>query len=164
MALSKINIPTIKTAIKTLLDAELTAELSADMSKEVRRVCKLNPENMHLQASLFPAVCVYTTSKTIDPGTIVCNQVKAQRFSRLRMTIAGMVWNQNFSADLDRDPADDDLEQLMENIEAVLRNSPTISGNSTWAFPSDVTYHNAAFDEETHFRIGFLDMELRIDY
>jgi hypothetical protein len=76
-----------------------------------------------------------------------------------------MVWNQNsFSASPFSDPAATDLEILMENIEYILRNYSSLAGTANWQFPTDVTYHQAALDEMSHFRVGFLDLEASVFY
>ena len=167
--MGKINIPTIKSAIKTILDDNNTTtssilDLSDGMSKRVIQVATLNPEDFMLQSSKFPAVTIHTEKKPIEPATIALNQVNGKRKGLLNFKVTGLVWNQNFKANIFNDPASDDLEHLMENIEYVLRNYPDLSSNVTWQIPSDVTYHTANFDEQTHFRVGFLDIEATIYY
>ena len=165
----KLNIPTIKTAIKTILDANNTTtssilDLSDGMDKRVLKVATVNPENIMLQASKYPAVTIHTTKKPIESATIAKNQVQGKRTGKLNFQITGMCWHQNFQSDIYSDPATDDLEHLMENIEYILRNYHDLNSNVTWQIPTDVTYHSASFDEETHFRVGFLDIETTIYY
>lgn len=164
-----INIPNIKEQIRFALASNNTTtssvlDLSASMTQRVVAVKTINPENIMPQATRFPAVCVYTDSKAISPVTIAKDQVNGKRLAKLKINLAGMVWNQNMAGNEDNDPADDDIERLMENTEKVLRHYHDLAGVVKWQFPTDVTYHNAAFDEETHFRVAFLDMELTIFY
>jgi len=164
-----LDIPNIKEQVRWILDTNNTTtssvlDLSASMSKRVRQIQKVNPEKLSLQANLFPAVTVFAEKKSIVARTIARNQITGKREAKLSLSIVGMVWNQNFSADINNDPADQDLEYLMENIERVLRSYPDLGNNVTWQIPNDITYHNASFDEKAHFRVGFLDIEVTVFY
>lgn len=164
-----VNIPNIKEQIRFILDDNNTTtssvlDLSSGLSKRVLQVAKINPENLPIQSTKFPAVTVHTSKKTIESRTIAKNQVDGKRRSVLTFTVTGMVWNQNFQSNIFNDPADQDLEALMENIERILRSYHDLNSNVTWQVASDVTYHNAAFDEQTHFRVGFLDIEATVYY
>lgn len=167
--MAKINIPSIKAEIKSILDTNNTTtssflDLSDGMSKRVLQVATLNPEKYMIQATKYPAVTIYTSQKPIEPKTIAKNQVNGKRLARLTFTIVGMVWNQNFSSDIFADPSDDDLENLMENIEQILRNYPDLNASVNWQIPNNVTYHSANIDEESHFRVGLMDIETTIYY
>jgi len=169
MATNTIDIPAIREQIKSILDLNNTTgsaliDLSQNMSKRVQKVAKINPQNFPLQANLYPAVTIHTTAKPIEPKTIAANQINGKRLAKLNFQITGHVWNQNFLGDIFDDPAENDLEYLMENIEGVLRNYPDLSGVANWQIPNNVTYHTASFDEQTHLRIGLMDIELTIYY
>jgi len=164
-----LDIPNIKEQVRWILDTNNTTtssvlNLSASMSKQVQVVQKVNPQKLSTQATLFPAVTVFTKSKSMKSATIARNQVNGKREAKLTLTVVGMVWNQNFSADINSDPADQDLEYLMENIERILRSYHDLGSNVTWQIPTDVVYHTAAFDEQSHFRVGFLDIEITVFY
>ena len=114
-----IDIPNIKEQVRWILDTNNTTtssvlDLSASMSKRIQQIQKVNPENIALQATLLPAVTVFTKGKTVESRTIARNQVEGKRESKLTLSVAGMVWNQNFSADINNDPADQDLEYQNE--------------------------------------------------
>lgn len=167
--MSKINVPSIKAEIKSILDSNNTTgssilDLSSGMSKRLLRVATINPENYMLQSTQYPALTIHTLRKSIESRTIAKNQVNGKRLGRYTFSIAGLVWNQNFSSNIFNDPASDDLEHLMENTEYILRNYHDLNSNVTWQIPNDITYHSAAFDEQSHFRVGFLDIETTIFY
>lgn len=171
MALAgRVDLWGIKQKIKQILDAnnlEMGApflDLSDSMSKRVKKVFTLHPERIKPQASLYPAVCVYTDRKPISPSTIAVNQVRGKRTTDLTLTIVGMVWQNQVAGNNYDDPADKDIEILMENIEFILRNYPNLDGLGTWQFPNDVTYFSASFDEQTHFRVAFMDLRLKVFY
>lgn len=167
--MGKINIPSIKSSIVSILEAANTTtaspiDLSDGMSKRVLKVASIHPEDIIPQATVMPFVTVFTERKPITQRTIAKNMTSAKREGRLVFTIAGMVWNQNFQSNIWQDPADNDLEHLMENIEEVLRGSPDLGGLANWHVPIDTTYHNAVFDEQTHFKVGFFQLEAAIFY
>jgi len=161
---SALDIGALKDVIKDTLDTNNVAvgapvaDLSANMSKRVQKVLTVNPEDIMPTANLMPAVCIYTASKTPRPRQIGMNQVAVKREARVVITIAGLVWNQNFQANVYDDKASRDLEYLMENLEKVLRGYAELGG-AKWQFPSEVTYHSASLDEQTHFKVGFIDVE-----
>lgn len=165
-----INIAAIKTQIKSALDSNNTTtsailDLSSGLSQRVQQVATVNPEMLPIQATAMPVVTISLESKSIEQKTIAKNQVDGKRMARLRFKITAMVWNQNsFSSSPFTDPAANDLEILMENIEYLLRNYPDLSSAVTWQFPTDATYHHASLDEQSHFRVGFLDLEAAIYY
>lgn len=161
--MAKIDLPTIKNTIATILSADLSA-LSTDMSKTVKAVYKVEPSTIPVQSTMFPCVYVFINEKGIDLDTIAVNQATAKRMGRVSVSIVGAVWNQNFSADITSDPADNDLEHLMENIENTLRANDTINGLSVWSSPGVTTYHNVNYDEETHFRVAIMEFVMRINY
>lgn len=116
------------------------------------------------QATVMPLVTIFTERKVISQKTIAKDMVNARREGRLVLSVAGLVWNQNFLQDIWEDPADNDLENLMENIEYVLRENPNLGGNANWHIPNDVTYHNFPMNEQTHFKCGILQLEAAIYY
>jgi hypothetical protein len=101
----------------------------------------------------------------VTPQTVAVNQLVAKRRGEYRVKVAGMIWNQNFS-NVTKDPADDDCEILMENIEYVLRAYPNLSNetNVLWQKPENVNYYDTVLDEQTHLRAGVLDLLIIVDY
>lgn len=166
---STINIPQLKEQIRFVLDENNTTtstvlNLSAGMSKPVKKVMTLNPEVLRPGADVYPALCIYTDSKDVTPSNIARDQLGTRRQAKVLFNIAGMVWNQNFQSNIYDDPADNDLEKLMENTEKILRHYHTLGGEAKWQFPLDVSYHSAAFDENAHFRIAFMSLECTVFY
>jgi hypothetical protein len=164
-----VNIGNIKEQIRYILDNNNTTtssvlDLSSGLTSRVQQIAKLNPEVIPIQSTKFPVVTVHATRKAIESRTIAKDQVSGKRRCVLTLTIVGMVYNQNFSSNIWNDPADQDIEKLMENVERILRSYHDLNSNVTWQVASDVTYHNAAFDEQTHMRVGLLDIEATIFY
>lgn len=164
-----IDIPNLKEQIRWILDQNNTTtssvlDLSAGLTNRVQRVAKLNPEKIPLQATQLPAVTVTTNRKVIEEKTIAVNQLNGKRRAEVYFTIYGLVWNDNFSADIYNDAASDDLELLMENTERILRSYHDLGSTVKWQFPTDVEYFNVKIDEQTHFRVGFLDLKVTVFY
>lgn len=162
-----IDLNNFKEQIQSILDAAntLTAQqdLSSGLADRVQKVLKVNPARIPIQASFYPCVTCYIDRKVVQNDGIAKDQLTAKRRARVTLKIVGAVWNSTISAD-DEDPADEDCESLMENIEQILRANPTIAGVATWSFPTDVTYHNVAIEEDTHLRAGILSLEASIFY
>jgi hypothetical protein len=157
----------LKETIRYILDQANTTtasvDLSGNMSTRVSTIMKVNPEKLMPQASLFPAVTVFLSNKNIEQKSIAGNQVYGKRKADLTFSIVGMTWNdrtQNYK----QDPADDDLEYLMENIELILRSYADLNRNCLWQFPTGVSYHSAGYDEQAHFRIGIIDLQVSVYY
>jgi len=162
-----VDISGIKTAIKSVLDTANTAtaayDLSEGMSRRVQNVCKFNIEKIFPQGNELPAVFVWTLAKKPQQVTINQTQAQGKRKGEVSFTVAGVVWVP-YSTDYTEDPADDDCEKLMENIEEVLRNTDTISGTVKWHIPDGVTYHSSPSDEEAHLRIGLMSLQATVYY
>jgi hypothetical protein len=164
-----INIPNLKEQIRYVLDQNNTTtstilDLSASMSKRVQKIATINPEKIPIQGSMFPNICISTDQKSIDQRTIAKNQVDGKRRATVSFLVTGQVWNQNFGSNVFNDPADDDLEKMMENAEKILRHYADLAGTATWQFPSSVTYHSANIDEQTHLRVAFMNLEVTLYY
>jgi hypothetical protein len=162
-----LDINAIKEYIRYVLSTANTVggsplDLSNNMDKRVKAVLKINPDKIRPDASVVPCVTVFTSQKNIELRTIAKDQVNGKRKAELILTIVGIVWN-DFTADFREDPADEDLENLMENIEAILRHYGSLDNNATWQFPTGVTYHSAR-DEKAHYRIGAMDLKVTAYY
>jgi len=139
-------------------------DLSNNMTRRVQHIAKVNPEKIHdFTANIVPAVTVYTERKDIEQKTIAVNQVSGKREAKMNFNIVGMVWVP-YTTDFREDPADEDIEVLMENVERVLRSFADLSGNAKWQFPTGVQYHSVAWDEENHYRVGMMDLEATVFY
>lgn len=158
---------TIKETLRYILDQANTTtasvDLSSNLARRVQTIMKINPEKLRPQASLFPCVTVFLSNKSIEQKSIAGNQVAGKRKANLTFSIVGMTWNDR-TQDYRKDPADDDLEYLMENIELILRSYADLNRNCLWQFPTGVSYHSAGYDEQTHFRIGIIDLQVTVYY
>lgn len=167
--MSQINISQLKTDIKSLFDAANTTtanpvDLSNGLNTRVQNVFKINPEKLPIQASLFPALTMFVESKSIAQDGIALNQVNARRKGELEIKIMGAVW-QNTYTNVSTDDADEEIEQLMENVEQILRNNPTLGNTQVnWALPLDCTFHTGILNEEAHMRAGILSLRAHIYY
>ena len=138
-------------------------DLSANLSTRVQKVAKVNPEKLMMRGNELPAVTVFTSRKSAEPQTISKNMANGKRKATVTLTVAGLVWVPYTTNNLE-DPADDDIENLMENVERILRSYDSLSGNANWHFPTGVTYHSASFDEQTHLRVALMDLEVTTFY
>ncbi len=161
--MSKIDLNAIKLSIKNSLDAENTTassviDLSAGMASRVQQVMQVNLARIPMQPSFFPAVTIYFDNKDINTEDIATTQRIGRRRAEINMKIAGVVFLNAVSDDL-LDDADNEVENLMENIEEIVRNDPELSGNVKWTSASRTNYHNVALSEDSMMRIGILDIQ-----
>ncbi len=157
----------IKTAIKTLFDtmnsvAADPIDLSANLTSRVKKVLTVHPDYIRPQASFFPFVTCYVDEKQIDTDQIAGNQLRANRMSDVTINIVGAVYNSNMT-DVTKDPADDDINYLMENIELILRSSPDLGGLVKWQKPTGVNYFSTQ-DLKNHMRFGVLTLKAKVNY
>lgn len=138
-------------------------DLSSGLTTRVQRVLKINPARIPPQASWINCVTIWIDSKALEEKTIAQNQMAAKRAAKVQVKIAGLVWNTAMN-DNEVDDASEDCEDLMENIEEILRSNPTVAGVATWSFPTDVTYFNEQVGEETHLRAGVLTLQTTVYY
>lgn len=158
----------IKTQIASILgDANTTTaspiDLSANMSVRVKKVLKINPNQIPPQISFYPFVTCYVTNKTMESGDMGKDQLNAKRKARITVEVVGGILNDNFATDTE-DPADEDINYLMENIELTLRGNPTLNSKVLWQVAGDVSYYSAPLDEQTHLRAGILKLEGTVYY
>lgn len=165
-----INLNGIKDRIEALLEAANTVGASpVDLSNgllnstRVQNVLTVNPLMIEPQASLFPLVTCFVSGKSIELKTIAATQLLGTRRSRVTISIVGSVWNDTIRT-FDEDPADTDINTLMENVELILRSDPTFNGLVNWQFPTEVKYYTDVLDEQTHLRSGLLSLECDVYY
>lgn len=165
-----VDINAIKEAIKTILLTANTTTASVDLSRNldssrrVKEVLKTNIERIPIQDSCWPYVSVFTDMLDPKDQDIAKNQATGRRKGDLYLKVAAGVWNDNFET-IDEDPADEDLENLMGNIEDILRNNTTLNNTVLWQSPGKVTYHSLVnVKEDAHLRIGIMDLHVRILY
>jgi len=160
-----INLNNLKEQIQTILQNANTTTASTDLSNgletRVQRVLKINPSRIPVQATWYPFVTTYISKKDIELTQFGVNQIGPQRKSTVDVKVIGAVWNSSIT-DEEVDPADEDIEDLMENIEQIMRANPTIEAVATWSYPTEVTYHNVTLDEGTHIRYGIMTLMVTV--
>lgn len=168
---ARVDLNGIKTAIRdTLLAANTTTASPIDLSsslansKRVAQILKINPEVItDIQASFFPLVTCYITDKPIKSMDIAKTQLDSKRRATVNVNVVGTVWNNNFSI-LTEDPADEDINYLMENIELILRSDYNLGGKVNWQLARDCEYYTTVLNEQTHLRSGILKVECEVFY
>lgn len=167
---TRTDINGIKTALRSVLLAANTTtaspiDLSSGLSnsKRVKQVLKVNPEMIIPQASFFPLVTCYIDSKSIKTSDIAKTQLDTKRRATVELKVVGSVWNNNFTS-LESDPADDDINYLMENIELILRSDYNLSGACNWQQAGECKYYTTILDEQTHLRSGILTVNCEVFY
>lgn len=162
-----VPINTIKDYIRSILqtakDSSSPISLSRNMVNAVSSVLTVNPEKLRPDANVFPCVTVFLSDKQIEAKTIAGNQVNGKRKAQLSFSIVGLMWNSNMVS-YKQDPSDDDLEYLMENVEVVLRHYATLNNLCNWQIPTAVTYHSSGYDEQSHMRVGILNLDVTVYY
>ena len=163
-----VDLNGIKSTLKTLFDTANTTtaspvDLSGSMTQRVKRVLTVNPEQIPPQASFFPFVTSYITSKNIYDDDIAKDQLSTKRKAEVSIEVVGAVFNQN-QTDVNKDPADTDINYLMENVELVLRSDYNIGGKVKWQKPSDVQYYTSVLDARNHIRAGILKLTAIVLY
>jgi hypothetical protein len=165
-----IDISTLKGTVKSLMDTAndtvASYDLSTGMSRRVQYVNTYNPEKIMPEAHILPAVFIWAAAKKVSLETINMSLASGKRKAELLFNVAGVVWVP-YSSTTTLDPADDDCEKLMENIEQVLRNSDTLGGTiAKWHLSPDVTYHTALAPtgEQAHLRVGLMGLRAIIYY
>lgn len=162
-----VDINNLKTQLKSIFDTANTTtadyDLSNNMNVRVKNVLTVNPIKLPVQPSFFPYVTIYPGSKGIELATIAKNQLQAKRFAELTINVVGVVMDQIISSPLNDDP-DDELENLMENVEELLRRNHTINGAAKWTLPDSTEYHAFPVGEESAMRAGLFQFTAKIDY
>ena len=161
----KVDLNAIKEKVQTILEDANTTTASTDLSgglanKRVLKVYKVHPKLRNLQADLYNACTVWITNKDMSQITIAGTQSRGQRKSVITINIAGMIFNPNITA-ADIDPADEDINNLMENIEQIIRDDQTLGGLVKFSQPSETKYYNDQL-EEVNLRTGIMKLNATI--
>ena len=138
-------------------------DLSGGLARRVQMILKVNPEKIPPNDNILPALTVFIDSKNTAPDTIARNGSTGKRKAEINIKIAGMVW-EPYTTDRIEDPADEDLETLMENAEKILRGYDNLGGNVSWQFPTAITYHSLGWDEKAHYRGALMDIKATVHY
>lgn len=167
---ARTDLDGIKTELRSLLvSANTTTASPVDLSsglansKRVLQILKIHPEMIRPQASFFPLVTCYVTQKDIKTEGIAGSQLNSLRRGTITMNVVGSIWNDTFVT-LEEDPADEDINILMENIEWILRSNTTLNGKVNWQRPGGCKYYTTVLDQQTHIRSGILTLECEVFY
>lgn len=89
-----------------------------------------------------------------------------RRQGDIDLKLVGIVWidNMNTTNFEYKDLADNECEQLMENIEQVLRLDPTLGGNVLWSKTTDVSFHSYPVTEDSNMRVGIMNFKISALY
>jgi hypothetical protein len=101
--------------------------------------------------------------KSFGDDQIAGNQLSAKRESEIKIKIVGAVFNQNLT-DVTKDPADNDINYLMENIELVLRSSPTLNNKVKWQKPEGSVEYFSIGTQQNNIRCGVLTLAAKVYY
>lgn len=165
MAVVSLNdiLETIRTTLETANTTTASTYLSNNMTNKVSKILKVNPVKIPLQPSFYPFVTAHVVSKDIVRQDIAPSQTAAKRQAVVFVDVVGAVWNSNFVTDTE-DPADKDINYLMENVEQILRSVPNMTGYLTWQAPDGVEYDAAKVSEQTHLRAGVIKLKGTVFY
>lgn len=162
-----VDLGGIKTAFKSICDTANTTtaayDLSTGLATRVQKVLKVNPARIMPQASFFPWVTITTDKKGIEHAGMARDQITAKRDGEITFSVVGAVWEQNVT-DATVDDADEEIEQLMENVEEVLRRNFRLNNTVLWTKAEETTYHSLQLDEQTHMRVGVLNLKAKVNY
>jgi len=166
--MSQVALGNIKTQLKSILDLANTTtgspiDLSAGMSQRVQRVMKVNLVKVPIQPSFFPCLTMWFDNKDVITETIARDLSTGKRRGEISLILAGMTWEQ-ITSNIDVDSSDEQIEFLMENSEEILRAQFKLNGAVSWCFPKSINYHSFPHDEETHLRIGIMNLKLSTFY
>lgn len=165
---ARVDLAGILENLQTTLDSANTTtaspiDLSSSMSRRVQQVLKVHPLRIPQQASFYPFVTCYVRKKSTETKTIAVDQLSAKRKATVYVDVVGAVWNDAFST-ADEDPADKDINYLMENVELAIRGNPNLTASVLWQVAGDIDYYDQRFDENTHLRAGILSLQATIYY
>lgn len=163
-----VDLNGIKTQLKSIFDTANTTtaspiDLSSGMTRRVQKVLKVHPEMIIPQASYFPFVTCYIKSKSMEQKTISSTQANANKAGEIEVHVVGAVFNNNVTASTE-DPADEDVNHLMENIELILRSNATINSKALWQHTDSVEYYSARLDLKNHVRFGVMKLTATVYY
>lgn len=165
--MSTVDLANIKTQVKSILDTANDAgadyDLSTGMDNRVKAVMTIHPQLVPVQSSLFPCVSMFYDAKDIQPGGIAKNQLTAKKVGTVSLNLVGMVFLHHIPDPL-KDKSDTECEQLMENVERVLRANDDLNGSVLNQLSQNVTYHNLQIEEEVFLRTGILTVECKVYY
>ena len=168
--MAQVDIANIKTQIKSILDAANTTtgspiDLSAGMNTRVQQVLKIHPLKIAVDPGSFPFVSMYVDSKEIEQITMghKGSQASALRQAELIINIACAV-QEPLITTVREDQGDENCEQLMENVEEILRSNTNLNSSIDWCFPETAQYHDEPWDERNFIRGAILPLRCKVFY
>lgn len=161
-----LDIANIKDQFKSIMDTANTTTASYDLStsldKRVQKVLTINPLKIPVQTTWYPYVTIYTVEKPIQLTT-VGNQATAKRRSDIQFGVIGGIFEANIPTKT-ADRSDNQIEQLAENIEEILRSNSTLNNTVDWSYPTRTRFHNIGLNEETILRTAILSLVAKVYY
>jgi hypothetical protein len=165
--MANFDIPNFKDQVQTVLNdantTTATTDLSGNLSTRIAKVLQVNPERIPIASTWHSFVTCYIESKEINHPSFNQQQHKVLRNCVINLQIVGAVYNSLLSA-RDEDSADEDCEALMENIEEILRENPTIKGTVRNTSYEETTFHNRTLDDGANLRYGIVTVKCMADY
>lgn len=169
--MSRLDLSGIKSEVQSILETANTTtgspiDLSTSMTDRVKKVLQINVERIPIQPSFFPCITMFYGGKQVELKDIAGSMLNSRRRGDIDLKIVGIVWidNMNTSNFQYKDLADNEIENLMENIEQVLRIDPTLNNKVLWCKTTDVTYHTYTVSEGSHMRAGIMNFKLSVLY
>lgn len=169
--MARVALTSIKSSLQSALETANTTtgspiDLSDSLTTRVQKVLQINVDRIPIQPSFYPCITMFYDGKAITLQDIAGSMLTGRRRAEIDLKVVGIVWidNMNTSNFEYKDLADNECEQLMENIEQVLRSDPTLGGNALWSKSTDVTYHSYQVSEEAHMRAGILNHRITVQY
>lgn len=169
--MARVALTSIKSSIQSALETANTTtgspiDLSDSLTSRVQKVLQINVDRIPIQPSFYPCITMFYDGKAISLQDIAGSLLTGRRRAEIDLKVVGIVWIDNMNtANFEyKDLADNECEQLMENIEQVLRNDPTLGGNALWSKSTDVTYHSYQVSEDAHMRAGILNHRITVQY
>lgn len=170
--MSRVALGSIKSSIQSILETANTTtgspiDLSDSLTTRVQKVLQINIEKLPSpQPSFFPYITMFIDGKQVQLQDIAGSMLNGRRKATIDLKIVGVVWVDNMNtANFEyKDLADNECEQLMENIEQVLRNDPTLGGNALWSKTVDVSYQSIPVSESSHLRAGLMTHQITVLY
>ncbi len=160
----KAQFASILTAANTTTaDYDLSTNMRDAAAHTVKNVYRVNPGKIPVQASTFPYVTIFNEDKDIDLETIAGDQLRGKRMATMRFSVVGSVWDNQTTYATD-DKADEQIGYLMENIEEVIRRNYRLNNTVLWSKPERVRYYAGIVEQDTHLRVGVLDLVCKIQY
>jgi hypothetical protein len=166
-----VDLNGLKTNIKSILDGANTTtgspiDLSANMTTRIKQILSIDVKKIPIQPSFFPCVTMFFGAKQISLQDISNNLLTGRRRAKIDMSVVGLVWIDNMSsANFElKDLADNECENLMENVEHVLRLDATLGGLALHCYPNTVTYHNFPISEDANMRAGIMNFQITVQY